>query len=278
MHPLVLTESRWSSLPAMLGVLLILSFMAGPRAVRAQESWSDERLVLRAGAVLMDIDSSFRVDSRSLGKGTTVDGENDLGLDDNDHVFRAELTWRFARRHRLNVGYFDLSRDAGTVTSEPLRIGNVTFPPGIEALTDFDLRLADLSYAYSLIQNERLELSPLIGVFAFDWEVRVRSRTPDLQEREGETFPLPTIGMRGTYRLTPSWRLRAGAQFFYVSYDDYEGDMYDLDAALEWSLWRNLSLGGGYSRIEFDIENKSASGGRGEYEYDGLWLYLAVTL
>ena len=90
--------------------------------------------------------------------------------------------------------------------------------------------------------------------------------------------PRATIGMRATYRLTPSWRLRAGAQYFHISYDDYEGDMYDLGAALEWNLWRNLSLGGGYSRIEFDIEDKSAGGGRGEYEYDGLWLYVAVTL
>ncbi len=278
MHPLDPTAPTWSATRKLPGALLLLSITVWSTAAGAVEPWSDERLVLRAGAVFMDIDSSFRVDSRSLGQGTTVDGEEDLGLDDDDRVFRAELSWRFARRHRLELGYFDLSRDAGAVTSEPIRIGNVTFPPGIEVLTDFDLRLADLSYSYSLIQNERLELAPLIGVFSLDWDVRVRSRTPDLQEQEGETFPLPTLGVRGTYRLTHAWRLRAGAQYFYIDYDDYEGDMFDLGAGLEWKLGRRLSLGGGYSRLEFDIEDKSPGGGRGEYEYDGLWLYVALLL
>jgi hypothetical protein len=158
-----LTAPTWSPTRCLPGALLLLSITGWSAAAGAREPWSDERLVLRAGAVFMDIDSSFRVDSRSLGKGTTVDGEDDLGLDDDDRVFRAELDWRFAQRHRLSLGYYDLSRDAGTVTGEPIQIGNVTFPPGIEVRTDFDLRLADLSYSYSLIQNERLELAPLIG-------------------------------------------------------------------------------------------------------------------
>ena len=64
---------------------------------------------LRAGAVLMDIDSGFRVDSRSLGRGTNIDAEDDLGLDDTNTVFRGELAWRLARRHQLRAGYFDLS-------------------------------------------------------------------------------------------------------------------------------------------------------------------------
>lgn len=149
-------------------------------------------------------------------------------------MFRAELDWRFAQRHRLSLGYYDLSRDARTVTGAPIQIGNVTFPLSIEVRTDFDLRLADRSYSYSLIQNERLELAPLIGVYSFDWNVRVRSRRPELEEQEGDTFPLPTLGACATYRLTHAWRLRARAQDFYIDYDDYEGDMYDLGAGLEW--------------------------------------------
>ena len=81
--------------PLAAGVLLaVLTTASMPVAA---DPWSNA-LEIRGGAVVMDIDSSFRVDSRSLGKGTTIDAEDDLGLDDDDSVFRGELAWRFARR------------------------------------------------------------------------------------------------------------------------------------------------------------------------------------
>jgi len=239
--------------------------------------WSDETLVLRAGAVVMDVDSNFRVDSRALGEGTKVDAEDDLGLDDSDDVFRAELTLRIASRHQLSAGYYDLSRDETAVTDEAYRIGNAIFPAGVSVATDFDLKVADFSYAYSVIQTERFELAPLVGVYGLDFDVSVASDTLGLREGESQEFPLPTVGASMVYRLSPAWQLRANAQYFYVSYDDYEGRMLELGATLEWNVWRRLSLGAGYAGIDVDIEDQSANGGKGEYEYNGIWAYLALT-
>ena len=256
-------------------IMLILTAMPDPAA--AQQPWSGETLTLRAGAVVMDVDSSFRVDSRSLGKGTTVDAEDDLGLDDSDDVFRAELLWRIAPRHQLSLGYYDLSRDETERTDEPYQIGNVIFPPGILVETEFDLKLADFSYAYSLVQNDRFEFAPLIGVYGMDFDVRVENDLLGLSEGESQKFPLPTIGARFNYQLSPSWWLRAKGQYFYIEYDQYEGEMLEIGAGLEWNVWRKLSLGASYSHINMDIEDTNANGGKGEYEYDGIWGYLALT-
>lgn len=275
-HGRSLCRDRQSSpVRCLLPILLALGSTPNPAA--AQQPWSGETLTLRAGAVIMDVDSSFRVDSRSLGKGTNVDAEDDLGLDDSDDVFRAELLWRIAPRHQLSLGYYDLSRDATERTDEAYRIGNVIFPAGISVSTEFDLKLADLSYAYSLVQNDRFEFAPLIGVYGMDFDVRVENDPLGLSEGEAEKFPLPTIGARFNYRLTPSWWIRAKGQYFYIEYDQYEGQMLELGAGLEWNVWRKLSLGAGYSHIDMDIENTNANGGKGEYKYDGLWAYLALT-
>ncbi|MGD8977353.1 MAG: hypothetical protein PVG91_07085 [Gammaproteobacteria bacterium] len=256
-------------------IMLILTAM--PNLAAAQQPWSGETLTLRAGAVIMDVDSSFRVDSRSLGEGTTVDAEDDLGLDDSDDVFRAELVWRIAPRHQLSLGYYDLSRDATERTDEAYQIGNVIFPPGISVDTQFDLKLADFSYAFSVVQNERFEFAPQIGVYWLDFDVRVENDLLGLSEGEGQEFPLPTIGARFNYQLAPSWWLRAKGQYFYIEYDQYEGQMLELGAGLEWNVWRKLSLGASYSHIDMDIEDTNANGGKGEYEYDGVWGYLALT-
>lgn len=257
--------------------MIMLALATTPNPAAAEPPWSGETLTLRAGAVIMDVDSSFRVDSRSLGKGTTVDAEDDLGLDDSDDVFRAELLWRIAPRHQLSLGYYDLSRDADERTDEPYQIGNVIFPPGISVNTEFDLRLADFSYAYSLIQNDRFEFAPMIGIYGLDFDVRVENDLLGLSEGEGEKFPLPTIGARFNYQLSPAWWVRAKGQYFYISYDQYEGEMLEIGAGLEWNVWRKLSVGASYSHINMDIEDTNANGGKGEYEYDGVWAYLALT-
>ena len=263
---------------AKLAVTAVLwGLLAGAPPSSAADPWSSS-LQLRGGAVLMDIDSSFRVDSRSLGRGTSIDAEDDLGLDDDDTVFRGELVWRLARRHQIRAGYFDLSRDARTVTDEDYQVGNVIFPAGTPVATDFDLSLADVSYSYSLFQTDRFEFAPSVGVYWLDYDVRVTSETIGLREGDGDQFPLPAVGARVVYHLSPSWRIQGGGQYFSFSYDDYEGEILELGVGVEWNAWRRLSLGAGYSRIDLDVENKKRNGGRGEYLYDGLWAYLAVAL
>jgi hypothetical protein len=261
--------------PLAAGVLLaVLTTASMPVAA---DPWSNA-LEIRGGAVVMDIDSSFRVDSRSLGKGTTIDAEDDLGLDDDDSVFRGELAWRFARRHKISAGYMDLSRDARTVTEEEYQVGDVVFPAGVPVATDFDLSLVDFSYSYSLVQTDRFEIAPLVGVYWLDFDVEVRSDALGLREGDSEELPLPTFGARAVYQLSPSWRLMGNAQYFSISYDDYDGEIIELGAGVEWNVWSRLSLGAGYSRIDLDVENKKSNGGRGEYVYDGLWVYAGVAL
>ena len=261
--------------PLAAGVLLaVLTTASMPVAA---DPWSNA-LEIRGGAVVMDIDSSFRVDSKSLGKGTTIDAEDDLGLDDDDSVFRGELAWRFARRHKISAGYMDLSRDARTVTEEEYQVGDVVFPAGVPVATDFDLSLVDFSYSYSLVQTDRFEIAPLVGVYWLDFDVEVRSDALGLREGDSEELPLPTFGARAVYQLSPSWRLMGNAQYFSISYDDYDGEIIELGAGVEWNVWSRLSLGAGYSRIDLDVENKKCNGGRGEFVYDGLWVYAGVAL
>lgn len=225
---------------------------------------------------MLDIDSSFRIDSRRLGRGTTLDAEGQLGLDDTDTVLRAEMSWRFAGRHQFNTGYFDLSRDARTLTDADYQVGNVIFPAGTPVATDFDLRLVDFSYAYSLVQTDRFELAPQVGLYWMDFDVSIGSESIGLREEDSDQFPLPTLGASAIYHLSPEWRIRGRARYFSFSYDDYEGDILEFGAGVEWSAGSRFRLGAGYSHIDLDVESQKINGGRGEYLYDGIWVYLGT--
>ncbi|MGI9206256.1 MAG: hypothetical protein ACR2Q3_19730, partial [Woeseiaceae bacterium] len=75
-----------------------------------------ERASISLGAFLTDRDTTGRVDSETLGLGTVIDAEDDLGLDSSDTVARLDAYYRFNTRHRIDFSVFDLSRDAtGTI-------------------------------------------------------------------------------------------------------------------------------------------------------------------
>ncbi len=76
------------------------------------QSELDDRFSLSLGAFFTNRDTDTRLDSETLGKGTEIDFENDLGLDSSDSVVRIDGHYRFSQKHRVNFSVFDLSRDS----------------------------------------------------------------------------------------------------------------------------------------------------------------------
>ena len=74
----------------------------------------DSSFSLSVGAFLTERNSKARVDSTNGDRGTEVDLEDDLGLDNSDAVVRVDGFWRFAEKHRIDFSVFDLSRFAST--------------------------------------------------------------------------------------------------------------------------------------------------------------------
>ena len=67
-------------------------------------------------------------------------------------------------------------------------------------------------------------------------------------------FPLPVIGLRGSFALTDKWFIRQQFDFFYVKIDDYEGTLVDFMAAIEWNALKHLGLGVGYNAVLMNLE------------------------
>ncbi len=66
------------------------------------------------GAFFVEEDTEIRVSSDTLGEGTLISFEDDLGLDEDEEAVRLVGHYRFSPRHRINFGYFKISSDATT--------------------------------------------------------------------------------------------------------------------------------------------------------------------
>src|SRR5262249_59102725 len=104
--------------------------------------------------------------------GTTVSGERDLGLDSRIPQGRIEIMFRLRERHRLRVDYFETNRRGDNVIGRQILFGDVTFLPGDRVTSSIDWRQFGLTYTYSVLRRDRLELGIGLGAYFLEAEPR----------------------------------------------------------------------------------------------------------
>lgn len=254
-------------------ILIIMVFLS--TLAHADAPW--ERFAINIGRFITDQGTEFRFDANPQDPGTRIDLEDDLALDEDEQVTRVDWFWRYRRRSRLDFSYFELDRSATISLNRLIEFGEIDFPPGATVATDFDLEIFKSAYTYAFFQNPTFELGVTAGIFAMN--LRLALDAPLLgKEEEDEAFvPLPVVGLRGTYAITPKLFLRASWEYFKISEDDLEGRLIDTNIMLEHNTFKNVGFGIGFNIVDFDLEdNDGEEKDEFNMDYEGVQLYTKV--
>lgn len=280
-----MTNSAMRPLVFLTGALTLSLVAVTARAAEPTSPHSQHALVLEAGALLSDFTTTARLDGPT--GGTAVSLEDDAGLDDDQTAFRGRLQWRFANRHRLQIGFYEFDRDATRDIDRTIVVSTedqtLEFDVGATLSTTFDWRLIPVSYAYSFVLDDKLEVAASIGLHWVDATVGFEGRAfvdgetvaRGAAESEAASAPLPVVGAELNYALTPRWIVGARAQYFSLDYDDYSGDLTDIRIVTEYRLADRVGLGIGYTwfDVSFDEEQDPYRLDI-DYEHDGLEAYV----
>lgn len=127
-------------------------------AAEAQERGPlTDRFSIDAGMYSMDSDTTIRADSiDGIDVGSTLDLEDTFGFDE-EMVFRLEGIWRFHKRHKLRLMYFDSKRTAHESIEQPISFAGEDFSIGLEVRTDFNFQILELAYEYAFLRRETYE-------------------------------------------------------------------------------------------------------------------------
>ncbi|UCH75311.1 MAG: hypothetical protein JSU82_05565 [Rhodospirillales bacterium] len=260
------------------GVAVTLASWSGALPAAAQDdgdAWEPwERWSFAAGGFVADLDNTIRIGVP--GVGVEIDVEDALGLDRTQIVYRLDGAYRFGRtrRHRLDVTWFDLSRDATRVLEQEIEIDGVIYPVGTTVRSEYDLQFLNARYSYSLYQDDRVDLAGSLGLHITDVGLVVdepaRGRRGD-----GWTAPLPLIGARLDVAITPNWYMRSHAAGLWIKTGDFEGRIADLLFAGEYRGWEKFAIGAGVNSVRLFVESSDFGGfnGRIESNFVGLMLY-----
>ncbi|MGZ8993083.1 MAG: outer membrane beta-barrel protein [Burkholderiaceae bacterium] len=259
------------------GLALVGLFASG--LALAQETWTvnpglHDGFTLEVGAYAPEVKTTARLDSATLGTGTSISFEDDLGLDDRKIQATVLGKLRLGERWRVEGEYFALNRSGTRAISRTINFGGNIYPIGIVVNSEFDSDIYRLSAGYSFVKSTQAELGVALGLHVTDFTMSLEGA--NVSKRTGDALaPLPTIGIYGSYALAPRWLLSGRADFFSFSYNDYDGSLVNFVAGVDYRFTRNFGVGLGYRYVDYDLDvTKSSFSGNVQYEFSGPVLYL----
>lgn len=274
--------------------LVCLFAALGAGSVMAQsaapaQSLLDNKWVFNLGAFLLNTDLRASLNGQSS-TNPEVDFDETFGGDNDATRVRGDVTWRITPVHHLRFGYFNNTTNRSKAIDKVVNWGDLTFDVGAQVDSKHKMEVYELSYEYAFMKQPTYEVSASLGVHYSDVTLQL-SGNATITNPDGSTTnqaaavkssnipaPLPVLGLRGGWVVSPNWYLEASGQFFKLDYEGYNGNWSDLRASATWMFNRNFGLGLGYNRFVTRVDvDKNEFNGKLKTGYSGLQAFLTGT-
>jgi len=295
-HAEVMRSARWSFsrfcvLPFL--ALLTLGFLcAGPSLVRAEETTPSEqtdKLMIRGGwAYVFGATANASVGGPVLGVGANIDLTTTLGVNSSTDAFRLDGLYRFNDRHAVGLSWYRVGLSGDKSLNQDILIRDQTIAAGAATQTSLSFNIYRLLYNYSFYHNDKVELAVSPGLysiqtkfsFAAQGTVTTGGGRPiagsSTTVSEQLTLPLPSIGLVANYNITPKLQFQSRYDFFYLTINDYTGNMFELYAGLEYRLFKHFAMGAAYDRLTAGLKGSGDQSFNINFGYNLAYVYATL--
>lgn len=260
---------------------IILSGATGIAAA-ADETLPWEQGSISIGGFLTTSDSELQFETSS-GVGVSFDPAGVLGLESDVDTFRLDGLWRFGstRRHQLEVHYYDLEREGSRELGQNLRTVDIRFPEGVVVNSRLELQALNVDYGYAFLQDDRVRVAATVGMHVEKRDFEINAPSRNLVESESFTAPLPTLGLRGDFILTPHWRLKTSLDALYFDIENTKGTLVDALLGVEYLPFKNVGIGAAFNSVRLSVESEGSDAlvdvdGKTRLSYQAALLYLKL--
>lgn len=261
----------------MIHLILALALQAAAPQPVEKKPWRD--FEFKVGGYLAAVDTTIEVVGEN-GVGAGFDVEDLLGLDKSVFSFRIEASGALAERHRLHFNFFDISRSADRVLGRDVEFDGTVYPLGTDVDSRMSIQRYDLTYGYSFLQDDRMDLAVTFGIHGMRTALRLDSQDLGVQEEERFFLPIPLPGLRMDFALTPKFWLRQRIELLWIGTETFSGLMSDLAIAVEYEAFEHVAIGLGYNTVamRLKMENNefpaASFEGDFDFQFSGLQFYV----
>lgn len=257
--------------------ILCPSPVTGQEPDRSAHPALQDRWALELGAYMPKIKTSVTLNNATLGRGTSLSFEDELGLSDREVMGTFLARMRLGERWRLEAEYFSLDRSGSRAINRTIDWGGNVYTAGTVVTSGFNSDIYRLSGGYSFIRNTRYEFGGTFGLHVTDFTASIAAA--GVGAKGGDALaPLPTVGMYGAYAFTSKWLLSGRVDYFSLKYDAYDGSLKNAAVGIDYRFHRNFGAGLGYRYVDYTLEATKASfTGEVRYQFSGPLLYAVAS-
>jgi len=243
----------------------------------------DERFWVEISGYMPNVDSVLNL-SRIGETGTTIEGEQDLGLDDRQTLPAVYAGARFGERWSVTGEFYALDRDGRKAISRDIVFDGTIYPVGASIDSQMKSNVYRATVGYAFVHNDRGEFGGAIGLHATDFEISLAgeanvgaaTRSTVVRRRDFLT-PMPTVGVYGTFEATPKIILNGRVDFLSLDLDDYGGAITNVQAAAAYRFTPMFSAGLAYRYVNYDMQvTKNDYDADIDYEFSGPSIFLRM--
>jgi len=202
-----------------------------------------DRFNFKLEASEVGMKTAIRLGSETLGKGTTLNFEDDLGLDDRRLIPSLSFEWQVSRKHRLAARWQDLQRGSNTQVLKEIEWGDEVIPIESNISLDFQVEQVLLDYTYYPWVNERWAGGFGFGLRWMDLLTALKVEEIELEDQLDVAAPLPYFNFEYRRMLSDRWRLKGGLGWFYLDLGDIAGGQWIGRLAVEYITDRRWGFG-----------------------------------
>jgi hypothetical protein len=240
-----------------------------------------DRMAVRALYLMTDVTNQVRYDNDAGVLGTLIDGEQTLGFPRRVQQPGLDLTFRMGERHRVHVDFLQLKRsgDAVIPQPDPIRFGEAVFLPGERVLSKMDLRKLGLSWSWSALRKERVELGIGFGLHLMQLQGELNGPAPRFEREQLDAAgPVPALTADATWRITRRFSVNVAGNYLAGDVDGVDGKFLSLHGDVQFRVRPNLALGLGYSQTQIRVDSATTDfSGYFNLEYKGPEAFLRAS-
>jgi hypothetical protein len=256
---------------------------AGAPAAQAEEfNLIQQKGQVSLGTFFNGNDIKISVDGEAGEQGTTVDWGNTFGRGEETR-FRLDGLWRFNDRHHMRFMYTDFSLTNEKTASRDIEWNGDLIPIDSTIKGGLSFEIIELAYEYAFRHTDKYELTGSAGLHYATFGASLTADvtapggggTVALGGKASVDLPLPVFGAHGIWRMGQNFYFDAHAQFFFLTIDEYGGDIINYRAALIWQPKKLLGVGVGYDSFQVKVDvNKTNFTGTIDWTYSGPQVFL----
>ncbi len=279
-----------------LSIIAMIGIVTESAAADAKEIHPvlDAKYGIWLGGFFPKVKSDFSINGQVIENPPNIDFEDKLGLEESKSVLWGGLSWRISQRNNLEIEFNNLNRNGSTEVTEQIIIGDSIVNVGAKVDSTFDFSIGRLTYGYSIIRNDKMEVQLKAGLhlvnasvsaqLSGDIEVCQPGEVPpdctafggatDRIESSDVKAPLPHFGASFAYAFSPKLAIRTQALGFAIKVNGIKGSLFEFDTDIIYNPWPNFGLGAGARYFTLDVSSDGSDlNGDFNFRYFGPVVY-----